>query len=334
MDESGNSGGNLLDDAQPLFVLAAVHVDEKVAEQLIRETSWDGTGPELKFSRLRSTRPGRRQILEILDLGVLTPETARVSVCHKPYMITAKMIDVLVEPAFHRRGLDFYADDGALKWPQGLHELAPQQLGPELWTRLREVFVSLIRRAGSRPVSEFVSLLDQALELPADARVELPLQAMRDEAEAQFAASETVPDQLDPALPFLMEQIFAWGERLDSFEIEHDQTPIIERNQRAIRNLADPGMEPATFHVGEAAVRYPLKVTALREVDSRTSRRVQVADVLAGAASFQQNAYVGASRDPAFVDALEHTPLRGLMDHFLAPREFVRRSMALGEDGE
>jgi hypothetical protein len=231
LDESGNTGENLLYDTQPIFTLAAVHLDHGVAAQLIEETSPGGQpAGELKFSRLRRSADGRQQILDILSSGVLTPETARVTVLHKPYMVTAKMIDILVEPGFFERGLDFHANDGALRWPNTMHEQAPSDLGEQLWAELREAFVVAVWQPSDMATGRFVGVLDRALQVSNDDRVRFPLLVMREQAEPQLRASEGVIDQLDPALAGLMEQLFEWGERLGPFEVEHDRASVVDRN--------------------------------------------------------------------------------------------------------
>ena len=60
-DESGNSGANLLDSEQPVFVLASVHISDDEAANLI-----DTKSDEVKFSKLRRSATGKRKILKIL----------------------------------------------------------------------------------------------------------------------------------------------------------------------------------------------------------------------------------------------------------------------------
>lgn len=333
MDESGNSGQNLLDEVQPIFTLASVSLPTAAAQQLIYDTGGPGAAGELKFSDLRVEPNGREQIIRILESDVLTPETSRVLVCHKPYMVTAKMVDILVEPAFYARGMNFYEDDGALRWPTSMHELSAEKLGQDLWDGMRREFIAHIRRPRSHPPDRFIALVGQALDRTDDPRLELLLTAMLEQAPAQLRASEGVSDPLDPALPGLIEQLHAWGHRFDAFEVDHDHAAVIERNVDAIMRLTEPDAEPPTTPSGDPLIQYPLKVTAIRTVDSRDSPGVQLADIVAGASRLQQAAYVGGSPADPFVLELEEAGIRRFMDHFVAPGEFVRRSMDLSADG-
>jgi hypothetical protein len=78
-DESGFTGYNLLDPAQPIFTVASSDVNEQLALDILRDAFPNYQGPEYKFSK---------------RFGVLT-----------------KIVDFLVEPIITRAGFDFY-DEG------------------------------------------------------------------------------------------------------------------------------------------------------------------------------------------------------------------------------
>lgn len=105
MDEAGHTGENLLDLDQPVYALAAVRVDVAAAEAAVAAAlgrSQKGT-TELKFSTLRRSNVGRRNVLALLDDVQLTADDAAIVVVHKPWMVAAKLIDDLIEPRMRRR---------------------------------------------------------------------------------------------------------------------------------------------------------------------------------------------------------------------------------------
>jgi hypothetical protein len=64
-DESGNTGENLLDQLQPIYCLASVHIDESKAEALAKDLLLKGQ-KELRFASLRGSRRGREAIVAAL----------------------------------------------------------------------------------------------------------------------------------------------------------------------------------------------------------------------------------------------------------------------------
>src|ERR1041385_8659193 len=91
-DEAGNTGQNLLDPDQPVFVGCSVRISNEAAQEVVAGLR-DGALGEAKFSRLRSSRRGRRRILQMLSHPAITPENVRMSVYHKRFMVTTKIVD-------------------------------------------------------------------------------------------------------------------------------------------------------------------------------------------------------------------------------------------------
>ena len=92
-DESGNTGANLFDADQPLFVQASVCVPPEDANALVQSQATTG---ELHFSRMRKNANGRDEILKILNAPELSQERVFYSIVHKPFVVVAKMVDLLI----------------------------------------------------------------------------------------------------------------------------------------------------------------------------------------------------------------------------------------------
>jgi hypothetical protein len=123
MDESGNTGENLLDSVQPVFALAGVSLEEDAAEHVIRAALNHTQMTELKFAALRRSAPGRRNILSVIDDVALTVENVAVAVAHKPWMLAAKLVDELVEPRMLAAGrqIEWYASSEHVRMADRLY---------------------------------------------------------------------------------------------------------------------------------------------------------------------------------------------------------------------
>ena len=55
-DESGFTGYNLLDPAQPVFAVASAVVDERRAEEILKHSFPRYQGPEFKFANIWGSR--------------------------------------------------------------------------------------------------------------------------------------------------------------------------------------------------------------------------------------------------------------------------------------
>lgn len=324
-DESGNTGPDLLNARQPIFSLASVRMDEELARELLAPVVRGGG--EAKFAELRQEPDGQEKLIEFLRSDVLTPETARVSVFHKPYTTVAKMVDLLMEPGFYKRGMggEFRTDGHAFKWPVALYELAPEQLG-DVWEGLTTAFVRAVRKPSPAHTGEVERLVAEALARHPDARIEFPLRVFEEQAPHELGQQPDV-DPLDPALPALIEHMGFWGEVIGPFHIRHDEADALERYREHIERLCDPAMEPFEFRANDRIVKYPLQACSIEFVKSDDVPQVQVADLLAGACSFQQGSFERPSADAQFAHAVAETGVRRLFAEFVAPPEFVSRSM-------
>src|SRR6478735_466931 len=125
MDESHNTGENLLDPHQPVFTLAGVHLGDDIAQGLLDRVATQlpsGHG-ELKYSTLSGSRRGR---LALLDAFSRIPTgSVRVYIAHKKFMATAKMVDTLIVELFYDNGHNMYADGSVLGLANLMHMACP-----------------------------------------------------------------------------------------------------------------------------------------------------------------------------------------------------------------
>jgi hypothetical protein len=305
MDEAGHTGENLLDSDQPVYALAAVQMDEATARAAVSDalSRAPATMTELKFSVLRRSGAGRRNLLTLLhDLG-LTPEDAAIIVMHKPFMVATKLIDELVEPRMLAKGLQpvFYAGGAAKNMAHALNERAPRALG-EMYEELTGSFVAMVRDYSPEAGTAFLRTLQRCKIVSRDEEVSDLLAVMIDTPGAIDEAFAGRHDVLDPALPSLFWQGGYWSSKLQTrFEVLHDDSRSVSRWQDEIfsgiqRNMADR-TAPQTFQVGDRTVHVPTLLDRIRFKASHDDPRLQVADVLAGAAAYGYEVVTGTRRD-------------------------------------
>ena len=333
-DESGNTGDDLLNSNQPVFALASVALNECQAEEVLAPVRAASNADELKFARLRKRGRSRDAVLQSLRSDHLNTSTVRIAVVDKPYMLVAKMCDILMEPGWVARGLSWHADDNPFKWPLTLHEHAPRVLGRDRWLRIRNAFVAAVREPSEmRAVAVAYEIL-QALSFMEehdieDARVKFPLEVMFEQAPSEL--QHYADDALDPALPCLVEQIAWWSGEIGEFAVVHDHTDTIDRNIATIMALCDPKMEPRSQTFGDRTISYPLRATEIKLAASHDSPALQLADLLAGACAFQQAAAGAGGNAGEFANAIAATGIRRLFGQFVASQAFVLRTMDLNE---
>jgi len=86
IDESGNTGSDLLSPEQPVFALASTGISVNEAENLVARIRTPQT-QEIKFSKLKKTATGRRRIIEFLSAPELPTAGVKIVLFHKRFIV-------------------------------------------------------------------------------------------------------------------------------------------------------------------------------------------------------------------------------------------------------
>lgn len=273
---------------------------------------------------LRRRKSGQDRVLSVLNDPVLSAGTVRVSASHKPFMATAKLVDLLVEPVIAAAGYDFYKDGKASELAQFLHVVGPQAC-PTTWPGLTDTFVKFIWRAteecagdlnrmlnaaqaeaGQHPAAEFLGLM------PHDTATLLGWHGRK--------VGDEPADALDPALSSTVEQAMWWADRLGPFELIYDESKLVSRWSERILALTDP--EIAAAHKVTASTPAPyLQLVALTPARSEDTPAVQVADVLAGACAELLRGLVLGTAPTVWTLRLRAARVLRFIDHLVWPAD-------------
>lgn len=327
MDEAGHTGENLLDIDQPVYALAAIRIDRSTAEAAVTAAlSRAQTTTELKFSKLRKSNVGRKNVLTLLQDVGLTGDAAAVIVLHKPWMVAAKLVDELVEPRMLARGLQpaWYAGGAAKSMAQALYELGPRALGAT-YRDMASSFVAMVRSYTPDAGATFVRALHRCKIACRDEQLHDLLSVMIDTPEQMAAEFAGRQDALDPALTSLFWQGGHWSSTLQTrFEVLHDESRSVQRWQEAMfsgiqRRIADQ-TSPESFTLGEITVHLPTLLETISFGASHHDPRIQVADLLAGASAHTYAVITGARRDEGdFANALLRAGVGDLIKEAVGP---------------
>lgn len=281
VDESSNSGQNLLDPNQPVFTVAGVHVVDDLATSIVDEiqAQLPPTQKEAKYGSLARSSRGRKALLHAFEQ--LPAGSVRSYVVNKRFMVTTKMVDVLLEPVAHATGFNMYEDQQALALAELLHLCAPAVGDATAYDRLLQTFVDWVRqRVATDELFKTVSTYKESVRHPDFVKwfdlLELS-RGVAEETSADIAAGEQ-RDLLDPAVPSLYCLGTDFGESLGQFRLIHDESKVINRNAALLRLsflLPDP-TRPGHF-LGR------LPADRIDFADSKDHPQLQLADWAAGA---------------------------------------------------
>jgi hypothetical protein len=313
-DESGNTGQDLLNPHQPVFVLASVCLDD-AAESQVTDLLGGTKSKEVHFSRLKLRPDGQRRILDVLRSPLIVPTTVKVCIYHKGFMVTTKIVDLLVETLAFKHGFDLYRQGLNIAMSNLHHLLMPRLCGEKAFRHFQQCFVTMIRKHDSDSRDSFYAQLRTLIKTCAFAPYceDLKLIEATREVVDEVLSQCTVTD-LDPAVPSFVVLCGDWGDEFGRpFDVAHDISKPIDREREALQLLMANDEPRVTVGYDRRKARLPLLATGINFIGSHEAFQVQLADVIAGAMAYWASGMIGRRVDSAFFRELGRTNLRQLV---------------------
>ncbi|MFL6076255.1 MAG: hypothetical protein ACJ73S_22920 [Mycobacteriales bacterium] len=284
-DESGYEGDKLIGTTTDVFAHASVRLDLAAAAGCVGELRARIRSPALEYKANHLLREKHRAVLEWL-LGPTSPVYGRARV----YLVD-KALHVVTGVAG-----PLLADPAAVA---ALHRDGPAVFGPERWAAFLVAANDLLRtrdRLDVRgPVERFLAAVDALAAAGAagpvgDTVARLRRAGHRAEAwRSRLAADPELVSPLDPLPAAIARAVAYWGEGGEPVFVVHDR-----------QNTLSPARVARL-----AAALGPGRLADLTLVGSGADPRVQVADILAGAARKIASDALNAHPDP-ILTALLH----------------------------
>lgn len=290
-DESGNSGGDLLNHDQPVFCLGSVTLtpDQLAeAEAALRMVK----APEWKFGKVKNTPAQLRALTELLERPWVTSDVVKVYPIHKQFMTVSKFVDLLHEPLARLNGVNLYEQGAALATANLLVAVLPVFLGQTRFARLLQLFVACVRTGGDTELQRFEAEVHKVYDFlqkkhpgpVASSFAPVCLSCKRRE----LWLDNPCPDELDPLVPAYFVLVERWGRSLNQpFVVLADDSKALARQRDHLMKMAAASIEPQLIPItGGEYASYPLRITEIKTTCSKASREVQFADLVCGAANY------------------------------------------------
>lgn len=294
IDESGYTGFDLLNADQRFQGASAIAISDDDAARLIKEHFPKSQAPELKYRALSRRASNHPRLLGLLR-DLLTQFKCVTYVCDKRYLLTLMFIDYAVEPFYYERGIDLYEDGRNYGMASLLHFTGPAYLQQAGYDAMLAAFQRAMKEKSAEALENLVQVVRwtnwQELE-----EILGPLGAFAAPECLQAIAAPGV--NTDAALIVLQSLISRMEEMSEGpYRVEHDQSKNLATYHNLIQRLIGHQAN-IEFHVSEiASLRFPLKLTEVLQVDSKTSPAVQLADIMIGATIEAGNRLTGERSD-------------------------------------
>ncbi len=287
LDESGNSGSDLLNADSPILTIATIRLSPQHMAQVesllssVKSNEW-------KFTKFRKYPKQINLLIQVLQSEFITSETTRVHVVHKRFFAVTKFIDLIYEPLAKHMGTDLYEQGAALALANLFATVLPVWLGEENYSKLMRSFVKLVRQKDNAALVEFRACVEEAhglLEKINTDSFNLLTPALLGSQSPELWLPHVGGNELDPLIPSYHSMVDSWGQIIEKpFKFVSDKSKALRSQLELFNKLSSP-ITPSTKlpSVGGRWVKFPYRAVEIEEVERSQDRRdVQLADLIAG----------------------------------------------------
>jgi hypothetical protein len=268
-DESGSEGEKLIGATTDVFAHASVRMDAESAMSCIQEIRDRAPSRALEYKAYHILR-GRNRPALAWFLGPSGPlyGNAHVHLTDKAFFVVGKVVDLIAD------------GDRAGPMAVTLYREGRRTFDSDLWQSFLGSANNFMRATNRRgedlPTDSFFLAVDSMRRREVPARVDEILSLLaRAKPHVDSVRARLLDGQksaLDPLIPAIIRAIVHWGEGCIPVSIVHDRQNALSED--LVAQLKETFGKPTDCGV----------LADLSLVDSRADTRIQVADVLAGAA--------------------------------------------------
>lgn len=316
MDESGNTGSNLLDKQQPVFTTASCNFTDEEAVYLLERLGFS-KADEVHFKRLRKTRSGQKAIIELLADDLICAERVKVHVINKEFMVLAKIIDILVEHYLNKMDCDLYKDGHNIALSNMLWYCLPIFCDADQVRAMYASFVNMMRTKEDAAISLFYDAVFRLKEASNNERfnkfIDLILVTRYT---VHLAVASLDKFSIDPSIPSLFIHCAQWGEVYpDGFVVNHDDSNTLEQQQHMVTQFMVWSKNEIVAGYDRRKFILPLKSKKLDFVCSKKVKQIQIMDVLASALAYWAGKIISSDTNDSLFQDLEGIGFDNLVMH-------------------
>lgn len=281
LDESGNTGSNLLDVNQPVFSLASCNFSDTEAK-LLSNLVGSQSDHEIHFKRLKRRKPGQDGIIRLMKHALINPVNVKVNIFHKRFMITSKIVDTLIEHMLHMRGEDLYINGKNIALSNMLYYCLESFCDEKKVTEMYRKFVLMIKDQTPESILEFYSSVSKVKESSSQESFKSSVDQILETKEYINGALANInKSTLDPSIPAFFAQCVQWGEfYTKGFHLIHDDSHTLEQQRSLFAQFMDWTQETVEYGYDRRKFGLPLKGKSLKFESSHDHLQLQIADII------------------------------------------------------
>ncbi|WP_298547645.1 DUF3800 domain-containing protein [uncultured Aquimarina sp.] len=287
-DESGNTGQDMLNEDQKVFVLASVNFN---LEQQNTLTSIFDLGHEIHFKNLKNSNAGRRKILEFINHPLIVEQRVCAYVVDKEFNVAGQITNHLIETVMYNNGYDLYKNGRNIAYANWIYTFGNHIWDKVLYKKFINEFVSMIRLKSEESINIFYITAQELLEKVKEKNVLQPIVDSRKHIKEIMTSIDKY--SIDVTFSTFLVLCDVWYKSLKmKLDVRFDESKQIRHyddylNHSIVLAAENPKLKEIGYDIRK--MTYPPQINSLELIDSKNDFGVQCADLIASAIAFMYN---------------------------------------------
>ena len=287
IDEAGNTGQDLLNIDQKVFILSSNNFNDSELNELKAIFSECN---ELHFVKLKKSEKGRKAIIDFLNHKLITEKNIISVVAHKEIIATGQIVDQLIEPVLFERGIDIYKYGENIAAANFIFYFGNFFWDKELYNEMLTSFIKMIRSKDKIDIDYFYKIVQQLndSELTKEKALINPILLSKDQIDDILENVNKFT--IDITLSSFYVLCDLWFKKTNhKLDIIQDNSKQIESQKDFIEFSKTLSIEPQEIGYGIRKLIFPTQINSLQLVDSEKFSGVQISDLIASSLAFMYN---------------------------------------------
>lgn len=330
IDEAGNTGQDLLNQDQKVFILSSNNFNDFEINEL-KAIFQDSN--ELHFVKLKRSKKGREAIVSFLNHRLITERNIISVVAHKEFITAAQIVDKLIEPVLFDRDIDIYKSGENISYANFIFYFGNFFWDKELYNNMINSFIKMIRSKDKNDIDNFYKVVLQLYNTDTNNKelIDLILLSKRQINRILENANKFTIDVTLSSFYVLCDLWFK--KTTQKLDIIQDNSKQIETQNEFIEFTKSINIEPREIGYGSRKLVFPTQINSLKLVDSEEFSGVQISDLIASSLAFMYNN--SNPKQEKFVEQIKESKLLQLANnHTIWPTKEVALEEFNMETGE
>ena len=320
-DEAGNSGQNLLDNDQPIYVLVSHNFTIEEAESILSPLKTDSD--EIHFSKIKKYPKYQKPIEEILNNPEINYDRIKIAYYNKKFALCAHLVDQLVETTFYHHHLEYYEGGLNIAFAQSLY-LQTEFFESKLeYLELLVRFQKMIRTKNSDSIDFFYKKAQEIFDnIEEDGEKNFFFPILKSKDYIQKILKSINKFSIDLALPSLTILSDIWSKQENvRINIIHDDSKQVQFWKEFIVFLSNEiTLEKIDIGFDKRKMTFPLQIDSIEMVDSKFNIQIQLSDLIGSSfAYYAKNILLEMNESDTLAKIISNTRLAKMNVHPLQP---------------